>query len=143
MCFFNFVTPQKMFLWTASTVLLIAKWDQVVCYYWDWKWLQKQPPGVFYEKGVYKNFAKSTGKHQCRSLIFILRPAALLKKRLRHRRDFPVKILRNFEKQLFHRTPPNDAFRFLWLIRNMIFQPRKQLIDNVNIGWNLKGQFYH
>ena len=39
--------------------------------------LQKQPPGVFHEKGVLRNFTKFIGKHLCQSL----RPAALLKKR--------------------------------------------------------------
>ena len=37
---------------------------------------QKQPPQVFYKKGVFIHFAKFTGKH------LRLRPAALLKKRL-------------------------------------------------------------
>ena len=32
--------------------------------------LQKQPPGVFYEKNIPKYFAKSTGKHLCQSLFF-------------------------------------------------------------------------
>ena len=40
--------------------------------------VQKQPPEVFYKKGVLKNFAK-----------FCLRSATLLKKRLWHR-CFPV-----------------------------------------------------
>ena len=31
---------------------------------------QKQPPEVFYKKGVLKNFAKFTGKHLCQSLFF-------------------------------------------------------------------------
>ena len=30
---------------------------------------QKQPPEVFYKKGVIKNIAKLTGKHLCRSLF--------------------------------------------------------------------------
>ena len=29
---------------------------------------QKQPPEVFYKKGVLNNFAKFTGKHLCRSI---------------------------------------------------------------------------
>ena len=33
-------------------------------YYW------KQPPEVFYKKGVYKNFAKFTGENLCQSLFF-------------------------------------------------------------------------
>ena len=53
-------------------------------------------------KGVFRNFAKFTRKHLCQSLflnkIAGLRPAALLKKRLRHRY-----FLVNFEK--FLRTP--------------------------------------
>ena len=31
---------------------------------------QKQPPEVFYKKGVLKNFAKFTGKYLCQSLFF-------------------------------------------------------------------------
>ena len=57
-------------------------------------------PKAFCEKGVLKNFAKCKGKHQCWGLFFNtvagLRPATLLKMRLRHR-SFPVnfaKILR-------------------------------------------------
>ena len=59
-------------------------------------------PEVFCKKGVLSNFAKFTGKHLCYSLFFHkvagLRPATLLKKRLRHR-CFPL----NFAKLL--RTP--------------------------------------
>ena len=64
--------------------------------------VQKQPPEVFYKKGVLRKLSKFTGKHLCQSLFFNkaagLRPATLLKKRLWHR-CFPV----NFEK--FLRTP--------------------------------------
>ena len=31
---------------------------------------QKQPPEMFYKKGVLKNFAKFTGKHLCDSFLF-------------------------------------------------------------------------
>ena len=48
--------------------------------------IKRQPPEVFYEKGVFKNFAKFTGKHLCQKILFYkvagLRPATLLKKRL-------------------------------------------------------------
>ena len=48
--------------------------------------LQKEPPQVFYKKGVHKNFAKFTGKHLCRSLFFDkvagLKSETLSKKRL-------------------------------------------------------------
>ena len=33
-------------------------------------YLQKQPPKVFYKKGVLRNFAKFTGKHLCQCLFF-------------------------------------------------------------------------
>ena len=63
---------------------------------------QKQPPEVFYKKGVLKNFAKSTGKHLPQSFFFNkvadLRPATLFKKRL-WQKYFPM----NFSKPL--RTP--------------------------------------
>ena len=64
--------------------------------------LQKQPPEVFYEKVVPRNFTKFTEKHRCHSLFFNkvadLRPATLLKKRLWHR-CFPEKFAK------FLRTP--------------------------------------
>ena len=63
---------------------------------------QKQPPEVFYKKGVLRNFTNFIGKHLRQSLFFNkvagLSPATLLKKSLWHR-CFPV----NFEK--FLRTP--------------------------------------
>ena len=31
---------------------------------------QKQPPEVFYKKGVLRNFTKFTGKHLCQRLFF-------------------------------------------------------------------------
>ena len=49
---------------------------------------QKQPPEVYYKKGVLKNFAKLTGKHLSQSLFSIklqAPPTTLLKKRLWHR----------------------------------------------------------
>ena len=59
-------------------------------------------PKVFCQKGVFRNFAKFTGKHLCQTFYFNkvtgLRPAILFKKRLWHR-YFPV----NFPK--FLRTP--------------------------------------
>ena len=61
--------------------------------------VQKQPPEVFCEKGVLKNFAKLTGEHLCWSLFLNkvsgIRPETSLKKRLQHR-YFPV----NFAKFL-------------------------------------------
>ena len=45
--------------------------------------MQKQPPEMFCEKVVLKNFAKFTGKNLCQSLFFNkgadLRPETLLK----------------------------------------------------------------
>ena len=50
---------------------------------------EKQPWDVFCKKGALRNFAKFTRKHLCQSLFFNkvagLRPATLLKKKLRHR----------------------------------------------------------
>ena len=62
-------------------------------------YLRSSGPEVFFKKDVLRNFPKVTGQHLCHSLFFNkvagLRPATLLKKRLRHR-YFPV----NFEKFL-------------------------------------------
>ena len=79
----------------------------------------KQPPELFYEKSVLRNFTKFTGKYLCQSLFFKkvadLRPATLLKKRLWHR-CFPV----NFVK--FLRTPfLQNTFGQLLLVMEITF----------------------
>ena len=60
--------------------------------YFQKNWtMRKQPPQVFYKKGVLKNSAKFTEKHLLQSAFFIkvasLRPATatLLKKTLQHK----------------------------------------------------------
>ena len=64
--------------------------------------LQKQPPEVFFKKGVPRKFAKFTGKHLCQGLFFNktagLWPPTLLKKSLWHR-CFPVNFA-NFLRTL-------------------------------------------
>ena len=46
--------------------------------------MKKQPPEVFYKKGVVRNFTKFIGKHLCLSLFFNkvagLRPVTFIKK---------------------------------------------------------------
>ena len=65
-------------------------------------------PKVFCKKGVLRNFAKFTGKQLCQSLYFNkvagLRPANLLKKRLRHRR-FPVNFVKFLRRTFFIEHP--------------------------------------
>ena len=88
------------------------KWNQK--YFMKSKILnfQKQPPEVFYEKGVLWNFTKFTGKHLCQSVVFNkaawLRPATLLKKRLWHRC-----FLVNFAKLLRTTFSQNTSGRLL------------------------------
>ena len=64
------------------------------------------------EKGVYKNFAKLTGKHLCWSLFFNkvadLRPATLLKKRLEHS-CFLVNFGKILRTPSFYKTHAVDA----------------------------------
>ena len=64
--------------------------------------IQKQPPEVFYKKGVLRIFTKFTGKH----------PAALLKERPWNR-CFPVNSVK-FLRTLFYRTPLVAASGGLW-----------------------------
>ena len=63
--------PGKYLQWT---LLLIFKFAEQ---------LQKQPPKVFFEESLIRNFAKFEGKHLCESLFFNkvvgLSPATLLK----------------------------------------------------------------
>ena len=65
---------------------------------------QKQPPEVFYKKGVLENFAKFTGKHLSQSLfckeVAALRRATLLKERLWHK-CFSVNFAKLLRTTLF------------------------------------------
>ena len=54
-------------------------------------YFQKQPPEVFYKKGVLKNFVNLTEKHLCQSLFFN-----------------KVAVLPPEQKLEAYRTPPND-----------------------------------
>ena len=70
-------------------------------------YVQKQPPEVFYKKGVLRNFAKFTGKHLCHSLFFNkvarLRYATLLKRDSGTTEDKNEKI--DISKGLFQNSP--------------------------------------
>ena len=85
--------------------------------------VQKQPPEVFCEKGVLRNFAKFTGKHLCLSLFLNevegLRPAALFRKRLGHS-CFPA----NFVE--FLKTPFLTK-HLRWLLLNVSRTVQKKL----------------
>ena len=73
---------------------------------------KQQPLEVFCKKAVFKNFAKVTGKHLCRSLFFNKvpgpMPAILLKKTFRHR-CFPVNFVK-FLRTDFYRIRLDDCF---------------------------------
>ena len=77
--------------------------------------IEKQPPDVFYEKGILKNSSKFAGKHLCQSLFFNkvarLSPATLLKKRFWHM-SFPVN-LRNFKEHLFLQNTSGRILLFI------------------------------
>ena len=83
-----------------------------------WLKIQKQPPEVLRKKGVFKNFAKFTGKQLRQSLFFnkvtVLRTAILLKKRL-WRWCFPV----NFSKFLKAPFLKNTSGRLLLKIKTL------------------------
>ena len=68
---------------------------------------RSSPPEVSIKKGVFKNFAKFTGKHLCQSLFFNKiagrRPATSLKKRLWHR-CFPENLAKFFRTLFLRKT---------------------------------------
>ena len=71
----------------------MTKLNGVKCYYASdtlFEYFHKQPPKVFFKKGVLRNFAKLTGKHLCQRFFF---------NKVAGLRCFPV----NFAK--FLRTP--------------------------------------
>ena len=55
-------------IYTKSCFLFIYLF--FLWYYYCYCNIQKQPPEVFYKKGVLRNFTKFTGKHLCQSLFF-------------------------------------------------------------------------
>ena len=65
--------------------------------------MQKQPPEVFYEKVVLKNFAKFTGKHLRQSLFFnkVAGQACNFIKKETVAQVFSWKFLVNFEIRFF------------------------------------------
>ena len=94
---------------------------------------QKQPPEVFYKKGVLRNFAKFTGKYLCQSLFFNkvagLRSLTLIKNKL-WCRCFPV----NFAKLL--RTPflQNASGRLLLYrvcLKKFTFAKLRQILSKI------------
>ena len=84
--------------------------------------IQKQPSEVLYKNGILKRFANYTGKHPCSSLFFNkvadLRPATLLKKRLKHR-CYQVNFVK-FLRLPFYRIPLVDCLRKLHFILKSI-----------------------
>ena len=66
---------------------------------------------------VLKNFTKITGKHLCQSLFLNkiggLRPATLLKKRLRHR-CFPVNFVKFLRIPFLQRTVSKNMTAYIW-----------------------------
>ena len=60
-------------------------------------------PEVFCKKGIFKNFAKFTGKHLCQS-IFLKKVATLFKKRLWYK-CFPMNFAKVLRTPIFIRTP--------------------------------------
>ena len=91
------------------------------CYVFYYSPLQKQPPEVYYKKGVLKNFAKFRRKHLC------LTPVTLLKKRPWHR-CFPL----NFAK--FLRAPflQNTSGRLLLPLEEGTTQASMQHFDRAD-----------
>ena len=52
-------------------IISVISSTQIACDVMCVQYVQKQPPEVFFKKGVLKNFANLTGKHLCWSLFLI------------------------------------------------------------------------
>ena len=69
-----------------DTIISVISSTQIACDVMCVQYVQKQPPEVFFKKGVLKNFANFTGKHLCWSLfsnnVTGLRTCSFIKKRL-------------------------------------------------------------
>ena len=54
-----------------DTIISVISSTQIACDVMCVQYVQKQPPEVFFKKGVLKNFANLTEKHLCWSLFLI------------------------------------------------------------------------
>ena len=54
-----------------DTIISVISSTQIACDVMCVQYVQKQPPEVFFKKGVLKNFANLTEKHLCWSLLLI------------------------------------------------------------------------
>ena len=94
----------KMFslllIFFIDTIISVISSTQIACDVMCVQYVQKQPPEVFFKKGVLKNFASFTGKHLCWSLFFNkvadLRVCNFIEKRLQHR-YIPVELAKFYE----------------------------------------------
>ena len=94
----------KMFslllIFFIDTIIFVISSTQIACDVMCVQYVQKQPPQLFFKKGVLKNFANFTGKHLCWSLFFNkvagLRACNFIKKRLQHI-CVPVKSAKFYE----------------------------------------------
>ena len=107
---------RNFFLLIGTPPWISSKWFsefcRVVTLLFEAAWLMLQPsrcksshPRCSVRKGVFRNFAKFTGKHLCQSL-FLNKVAFLLKKRLWHR-CFSVNFAK-FVRASFYKTPLDD-----------------------------------
>ena len=83
----------------------------------------KQPPEVFYKKGVPKNFSKFTGKHLYQSFFLTNLHALDLQLYLKRYSGTGVFlwILRKFYEHLFYRIPPDDCFANVFFLYQHIY----------------------
>ena len=103
--------------------------------------VQKQPPEVFYKKGVLWNFTKFTGKYLCQSLFFNkvagLRPEILFKKRLWHRR-FSVNFVKFLGTPFLQNTSGQQLLLSkLEMIQTILYAMLLSLIFLSKIFWSL------
>ena len=60
-----------LLIFFIDTIMSVISSTQIACDVMCVQYVQKQPPEVFFKKGVLKNFANLTGKHLCWSLFLI------------------------------------------------------------------------
>ena len=65
------LSNNESFLWFCGKTTEFMKWEYLVIITRGSEWFfQKQPPELFYKKGLLKKFRKFIGKHLCQSLFF-------------------------------------------------------------------------
>ena len=89
--------------------------------------VQKQPPEVFYKKGILKYFTIFAEKHLCWNLLLTKLECSFMKKGLQHR-FFPVNIMKFLTTPILRNICASECFN---VVAVCVVNPLPSFLENV------------